>query len=63
MTEPEQLLDELRPLAFAIAYRMLSSVSEAEDIRPGGAAPAPSGDRGLGADPVAPSLRRQADRG
>lgn len=32
MTEREQLLDELRPVAFAIAYRMLSSVSEAEDI-------------------------------
>ncbi len=32
MTERERLLDELRPLAFAIAYRMLGSVSEAEDI-------------------------------
>jgi RNA polymerase sigma-70 factor (TIGR02957 family) len=32
MTEREQLLDELRPTAFAIAYRMLGSVSEAEDI-------------------------------
>jgi RNA polymerase sigma-70 factor (TIGR02957 family) len=32
MTEREQLLDELRPVAFAIAYRMLGSVSEAEDI-------------------------------
>ncbi|HEY7268012.1 MAG TPA: RNA polymerase sigma-70 factor [Solirubrobacterales bacterium] len=30
-TEPE-LLEELRPRAFAIAYRMLGSVSEAEDI-------------------------------
>jgi RNA polymerase sigma-70 factor (ECF subfamily) len=28
----EQLLDELRPLAFRVAYRMLGSVSEAEDI-------------------------------
>jgi RNA polymerase sigma-70 factor (TIGR02957 family) len=28
----EQLLDELRPRAFAIAYRMLGSVSEAEDV-------------------------------
>jgi RNA polymerase sigma-70 factor (TIGR02957 family) len=28
----EQLLDELRPGAFAIAYRMLGSVSEAEDL-------------------------------
>jgi RNA polymerase sigma-70 factor (ECF subfamily) len=32
MTDREQLLDELRPVAFAIAYRMLSSVSEAEDV-------------------------------
>ena len=26
------LLEELRPRAFAIAYRMLGSVSEAEDV-------------------------------
>ena len=32
MTERERLLDELRPVSFAIAYRMLGSVSEAEDI-------------------------------
>jgi RNA polymerase sigma-70 factor (TIGR02957 family) len=32
MTDRERLLDELRPLAFAIAYRMLGSVSEAEDV-------------------------------
>ena len=32
MTERERLLDELRPFAFAIAYRMLGSVSEAEDV-------------------------------
>jgi RNA polymerase sigma-70 factor (TIGR02957 family) len=32
MTDREQLLDELRPGAFAIAYRMLGSVSEAEDV-------------------------------
>ncbi|MGB0094881.1 MAG: RNA polymerase sigma-70 factor [Solirubrobacteraceae bacterium] len=32
MTERERLLDELRPTAFAIAYRMLGSVSEAEDV-------------------------------
>jgi RNA polymerase sigma-70 factor (TIGR02957 family) len=32
MTEREQLLDELRPFAFALAYRMLGSVSEAEDV-------------------------------
>jgi RNA polymerase sigma-70 factor (ECF subfamily) len=32
MTEREQLLDELRPVAFPIAYRMLGSVSEAEDV-------------------------------
>jgi RNA polymerase sigma-70 factor (TIGR02957 family) len=31
MTEAE-LLEELRPAAFAIAYRMLGSVSEAEDV-------------------------------
>jgi RNA polymerase sigma-70 factor (TIGR02957 family) len=32
MTDREQLLDELRPLVFAIAYRMLGGVSEAEDV-------------------------------
>ena len=32
MTSREHLLDELRPVSFAIAYRMLGSVSEAEDI-------------------------------
>ncbi len=32
MTDRERLLDELRPVAFQIAYRMLGSVSEAEDI-------------------------------
>jgi RNA polymerase sigma factor (sigma-70 family) len=32
VTDRERLLDELRPAAFAIAYRMLGSVSEAEDI-------------------------------
>ena len=32
MTDREQLLDDLRPVAFAIAYRMLGSVSEAEDV-------------------------------
>src|SRR3954447_25290955 len=32
VSEREQLLDELRPHAFAIAYRMLGSVSEAEDV-------------------------------
>ena len=32
MTEREQLLDDLRPVAFAIAYSMLGSVSEAEDV-------------------------------
>jgi len=32
MTARERLLDELRPPAFAIAYRMLGSVSEAEDV-------------------------------
>lgn len=29
---PPELLEELRPRAFAIAYRMLGSVSEAEDV-------------------------------
>ncbi|HXD54180.1 MAG TPA: RNA polymerase sigma-70 factor [Solirubrobacteraceae bacterium] len=32
MSEDERLLDELRPVAFAIAYRMLGSVSEAEEV-------------------------------
>src|SRR4051794_1245560 len=32
MTDRERLLDELRPGCFAIAYRMLGSVSEAEDV-------------------------------
>ena len=32
MVDRERLLDELRPVAFAIAYRMLGSVSEAEDV-------------------------------
>lgn len=32
MKAREQLLDELRPTAFGIAYRMLGSVSEAEDV-------------------------------
>jgi RNA polymerase sigma-70 factor (TIGR02957 family) len=32
MTERERLLEELRRPAFAIAYRMLGSVSEAEDV-------------------------------
>jgi RNA polymerase sigma-70 factor (ECF subfamily) len=32
MTDHDQLLDELRPVAFAVAYRMLGSVAEAEDV-------------------------------
>jgi RNA polymerase sigma-70 factor (TIGR02957 family) len=32
VTDEGRLLDELRPVAFAIAYRMLGSVSEAEDV-------------------------------
>jgi RNA polymerase sigma-70 factor (TIGR02957 family) len=32
MSDCERLLDELRPGSFAIAYRMLGSVSEAEDV-------------------------------
>ena len=32
MEATSELIDELRPRAFAIAYRMLGSVSEAEDV-------------------------------
>jgi RNA polymerase sigma-70 factor (TIGR02957 family) len=32
MSSGEELLDELRPASFAIAYRMLGSVAEAEDV-------------------------------
>jgi RNA polymerase sigma factor (sigma-70 family) len=32
MTDRERLLDELRPVSFAIAYRMLGSASGAEDV-------------------------------
>jgi RNA polymerase sigma-70 factor (ECF subfamily) len=32
VTSAEHLLDELRPVSFAIAYRMLGSVAEAEDV-------------------------------
>ena len=32
VTDRDALLDELRPTSFAIAYRMLGSVSEAEDV-------------------------------
>ena len=32
MTPREELLEQLRPASFAIAYRMLGSVSEAEDV-------------------------------
>ena len=32
MSTEEELLDELRPASFAIAYRMLGSVAEAEDV-------------------------------
>jgi RNA polymerase sigma-70 factor (TIGR02957 family) len=32
MTDRERLLADLRPVSFAIAYRMLGSVSEAEDV-------------------------------
>ena len=32
MSGREQLLDELRPVAFAIAYRMLGTVTEAEEV-------------------------------
>ena len=32
MTDRERLLDELRPVAFAIAHRILGSVFAAEDV-------------------------------
>jgi Sigma-70 region 2 len=32
VSEGEALLEELRPGAFAVAYRMLGSVAEAEDV-------------------------------
>jgi RNA polymerase sigma-70 factor (ECF subfamily) len=32
MTDREHLLEEVRPVSYAIAYRMLGSVSEAEDV-------------------------------
>jgi RNA polymerase sigma-70 factor (ECF subfamily) len=32
MTDREHLLDDLRPVSFGIAYRMLGSVTEAEDV-------------------------------
>jgi RNA polymerase sigma-70 factor (ECF subfamily) len=32
MTDRGQLLEDLRPVAFAIGYRMLGSISEAEDV-------------------------------
>ncbi len=32
MTDREQVLEEVRPVSFAVAYRMLGSVSEAEDV-------------------------------
>src|SRR5262245_37553691 len=32
MNDRERLLDDLRPVSFAIAYRMLGSVAEAEDV-------------------------------
>jgi RNA polymerase sigma-70 factor (TIGR02957 family) len=32
MTDRDRMLDEVRPISFGIAYRMLGSVSEAEDV-------------------------------
>ena len=32
MTDHQRQIDELRPVAFAVAYRMLGTVSDAEDI-------------------------------
>ena len=57
MTDRERLLDELRPVAFQIAYRMLGSASEAEDIVQG---PCSACTRALEDGeqiPVAPRLR------
>jgi hypothetical protein len=52
MSDRERLLDELRPVAFAIAYRMLGSVSEAEDVVPESAAAGASGAPGRRADRI-----------
>ena len=32
MIDPERLLDEVRPVAFAIAYQMLGSVSDSKSV-------------------------------
>ena len=43
MTGREELLEQLRPGSSAIAYRMLSTVAEAEDVVQEGAAAGPPG--------------------
>jgi DNA-directed RNA polymerase specialized sigma24 family protein len=58
MTDRERLLDELRPVAFAIAYRMLGSVSEAEDIVQEVLLRLHRALEGCEADPVAARVRR-----
>ena len=61
MTDRERLLDELRPAAFAIAYRMLGSVVRGRGRRAGGAAAGPSGARRGRADRLAARVRRHGD--
>ena len=54
----ESSLDELRPMAFAIAYRMLGSVGEAEDVVQEALLRVHRRARGRRADRVAAGLRR-----
>ena len=57
MTDRERLLDELRPVAFQIAYRMLGSVSEAEDMVQEALLRVHRALETRRADPVAPCVR------
>ena len=61
MTDRERLLDELRPVAFAIAYRMLGSVSEAEDVVQEALLRVHQSARGRRADRIAARVRRHRD--